>query len=160
MITRTTTGTATVTVAPIPTRTLIPTPTEPAMSTRRDFLKSMGALAAVPALSASAASDTLGEMLPTRRLGRTGLDVTAFCLGGAHMEMAKDEKASQEVIETAITSGPFGHIAKQNIEFMRSAREALMPNLAGKKPEKAESIDDLKKQMADLQAKIDKLSAD
>ena len=72
----------------------------------------------------------------------------------------KNQKQVQEVIETAITSGPFGHIAKQNIEFMRSAREALMPNLAGKKPEKAESIDDLKKQMADLQAKIDKLSAD
>ena len=98
---------------PIPTRTLIPIPTEPAMSTRRDFLKSMGALAAVPALSASAASDTLGEMLPTRRLGRTGLDVTAFCLGGAHMEMAEDEKASQEVIETAIASG---------VRFFDSAR--------------------------------------
>jgi len=72
----------------------------------------------------------------------------------------KNQKQVQEVIETAITSGPFGHIAKQNIEFMRSAREALMPNLAGKKPEKAESIDDLKKQMADLQAKIDQLSVD
>lgn len=72
----------------------------------------------------------------------------------------KNQKQVQEVIETAITSGPFGHIAKQNIEFMRSAREALMPNLAGKKPEKAESLDDLKKQMADLQAKIDKLSTD
>ena len=75
-------------------------------------------------------------------------------------QFPKNQKQVQEVIETAITSGPFGHIAKQNIEFMRSAREALMPNLAGKKPEKAESIDDLKKQMADLQAKIDKLSAD
>jgi polyhydroxyalkanoate synthesis repressor PhaR len=72
----------------------------------------------------------------------------------------KNQKQVQEVIETAITSGPFGHIAKQNIEFMRSAREALMPNLAPKKPEKAESIDELKKQMADLQAKIDKLSAE
>ena len=72
----------------------------------------------------------------------------------------KNQKQVQEVIETAITSGPFGHIAKQNIEFMRSAREALMPNLTGKKPEKAESIDDLKKQMAALQAKIDKLSAE
>ena len=42
----------------------------------------------------------------------------------------KNQKQVQEVIETAITSGPFGHIAKQNIEFMRTAREALMPNLA------------------------------
>jgi polyhydroxyalkanoate synthesis repressor PhaR len=72
----------------------------------------------------------------------------------------KNQKQVQEVIETAITSGPFGHIAKQNIEFMRSAREALMPNLTAKKPEKAESIDELKQQMADLQAKIDNLSAE
>jgi polyhydroxyalkanoate synthesis repressor PhaR len=75
----------------------------------------------------------------------------------------KNQKQVQEVIETAITSGPFGHIAKQNIEFMRTAREALMPNLsnlAGKKPEKEESLDELKHQMAALQAKIDKLSAE
>ncbi|MVZ96946.1 polyhydroxyalkanoate synthesis repressor PhaR [Sphingorhabdus sp. IMCC26285] len=71
----------------------------------------------------------------------------------------KNQKQVQEVIETAITSGPFGHIAKQNIEFMRSAREALMPNLTGKKPEKSESLAELKQQMAALQAKIDKLSS-
>lgn len=73
----------------------------------------------------------------------------------------KNQKQVQDAIETAITSGPFGHIAKQNIEFMRSAREALMPNLAnlgGKKPEKEESLDELKRQMAALQAKIDKIS--
>jgi polyhydroxyalkanoate synthesis repressor PhaR len=72
----------------------------------------------------------------------------------------KNQKQVQEVIETAITSGPFGHIAKQNIEFMRSAREALMPNLTGKKTDKSESIAELKQQMAALQAKIDKLSVD
>jgi polyhydroxyalkanoate synthesis repressor PhaR len=75
----------------------------------------------------------------------------------------KNQKQVQDAIETAITSGPFGHIAKQNIEFMRSAREALMPNLSnltGKKPEKEESLDDLKRQMAALQAKIDRLSGE
>lgn len=72
----------------------------------------------------------------------------------------KNQKQVQEVIESAITSGPFGSIAKQNIEFMRTAREALMPNLAGKKPDKQENLADLKQQMADLQAKIDKLSAE
>lgn len=70
----------------------------------------------------------------------------------------KNQKQVQEAIETAITSGPFGSIAKQNIEFMRSAREALMPNLSGKKPDKQEDLTDLKRQMAELQAKIDKLS--
>jgi polyhydroxyalkanoate synthesis repressor PhaR len=75
----------------------------------------------------------------------------------------KNQKQVQDVIETAITSGPFGHIAKQNIEFMRTAREALMPNLAnltGKKSDKEESLDDLKQQLATLQAKIDRLSAE
>ena len=75
----------------------------------------------------------------------------------------KNQKQVQDVIETAITSGPFGHIAKQNIEFMRTAREALMPNLTnltGKKSGKDESIDELRQQMAALQAKIDKLSAE
>jgi polyhydroxyalkanoate synthesis repressor PhaR len=75
----------------------------------------------------------------------------------------KNQKQVQDVIESAITSGPFGHIAKQNIEMMRAARDALVPNLgnlAGKKPKQKESLDDLKQQMADLQAKIDSLSAE
>jgi polyhydroxyalkanoate synthesis repressor PhaR len=75
----------------------------------------------------------------------------------------KNQRQVQDAIETAITSGPFGHIAKQNIEFMRTAREALIPNLStltGKKADKGESLDDLKRQVAALQAKIDKLSAE
>jgi polyhydroxyalkanoate synthesis repressor PhaR len=75
----------------------------------------------------------------------------------------KNQKQVQDVIETAITSGPFGHIAKQNIEFMRSAREALMPNLsnlAPKKSDRDETMDELKQQIAALQAKIDKLTGE
>jgi polyhydroxyalkanoate synthesis regulator protein len=73
----------------------------------------------------------------------------------------KNQKQVQDAIENVITSGPFGGIAKQNIEFVRAAREALMPNLgsvADKKSAANENVDDLKKQMAELQAKIDKLS--
>jgi len=70
----------------------------------------------------------------------------------------KNQKQVQDVIETALTSGPFGHIAKQNIEMMRAARDAFMPNLAGTKPAKEDDIDDLRRQMAELQAKIDRLS--
>jgi polyhydroxyalkanoate synthesis repressor PhaR len=75
----------------------------------------------------------------------------------------KNQKQVQDAIETAITSGPFGQIAKQNIEMMRAARDAFVPNLgglAGKKPKNDESLDDLKRQMAELQSKIDKLSKD
>ena len=74
-----------------------------------------------------------------------------------------NQKQVQDAIEAAVTAGPFGQIAKQNIEFMRTAREALMPNLSsltGKKPERTENIDDLKRQMAALQAKIDQLSGE
>ncbi|MFN5630717.1 MAG: polyhydroxyalkanoate synthesis repressor PhaR [Sphingomonadales bacterium] len=70
----------------------------------------------------------------------------------------KNQKQVQNVIETALTSGPFGHIAKQNIEMMRAARDAFMPNLGGGKQASDDNIDDLKRQMAELQAKIDKLS--
>ena len=76
----------------------------------------------------------------------------------------KNQKQVQDVIESAITSGPFGHIAKQNIEMMRAAREAFMPNIPGvkggaKKAVKEENVDDLKAQMAELQARIDAMSA-
>lgn len=75
----------------------------------------------------------------------------------------KNQKQMQDVIETAITSGPFGGIAKQNIELMRSARDALVPGLSGKNKsagKKSDDIADLKRQMAELQAKIDRLSDD
>jgi polyhydroxyalkanoate synthesis repressor PhaR len=70
----------------------------------------------------------------------------------------KNQKQVQDAIETAITSGPFGQIAKQNIEMMRAARDAFIPNMSGgKKGAKKDSVDDLKQQMAELQARIDKL---
>ena len=73
----------------------------------------------------------------------------------------QNQKQMQDVIENAITSGPFGGIAKTNIELMRSARDALVPGLSGKKAspdaKKWDDIDELKRQMADLQAKIDRL---
>ena len=53
--------------------------------------------------------------------------------------------------------------AEKFVEFMRSAREALMPNLgnlAGKKPERDETVAELKQQIAALQAQIDKMAAD
>lgn len=75
----------------------------------------------------------------------------------------KNQRQVQDAIENVITSGPFGGIAKQNIEFVRAAREALMPNLGSvvvQKQPKEDSIDELKKQVATLQAKIDRLSKD
>ena len=77
----------------------------------------------------------------------------------------KNQQQVQSAIETAITSGPFGGIAKQNIEMVRAARDALLPGLSGKKSAKAEpkveqdDVASLKKQMAELQAKIDRMTA-
>lgn len=110
------------------------------------------------------------QMLPTNFLkqiislyGNSMQGMVPQFLEASMDNFRKNQKQVQEAIEAAVTSGPFGHIAKQNIEFMRSAREALMPNLSnltGKKPEKEESLDELKRQMAALQAKIDKLSGE
>lgn len=110
------------------------------------------------------------QMLPTNFLkqliamyGNSMQGMVPQFLEASMDNFRKNQKQVQEAIEAAVTSGPFGHIAKQNIELMRSAREALMPNLGGltgKKPEKEESVDDLKRQMAALQAKIDKLSGE
>ncbi|MFO1491246.1 MAG: aldo/keto reductase [Kiritimatiellia bacterium] len=87
------------------------------MTTRREFLRTLGAvgaLAASPGLAGEGPeSDALGPLLPTRVLGRTGVRVTALCQGGHHMETAGDEKASQAVIETAIGQG---------VRFFDSAR--------------------------------------
>jgi polyhydroxyalkanoate synthesis repressor PhaR len=77
----------------------------------------------------------------------------------------KNQQQVQSVIESAITSGPFGDITKQNIEFVRAARDALLPSLTGIKPIKAEAekakdeVAELKKQLAELQAKIDRMTA-
>lgn len=71
----------------------------------------------------------------------------------------KNHKQIQEVLENVVTSGPFGNIAKQNIEFAKAARDALLP---GSKTSTGNSSKDveiaaLKKQMAELQSKLDNL---
>lgn len=78
-----------------------------------------------------------------------------------------NQKQMQEAIETAITTGPFGDLAKQNIEFVKAAREAFMPGIAKAASKKAapeedasDDVADLKRQMAELQAKLDKMSKD
>ena len=80
-------------------------------------------------------------------------------LDNAMNNFRKGQKQVQDVIESAITSGPFGDIAKQNIEFMRSARDAFIPKMGGSRDaaSKSDDVAALKRQMAELQARIDKL---
>lgn len=79
------------------------------MTDRRDFLKTMAAMTAaisVPSLlhGQSTAQDRLGEILPTRLLGKTGQQVTMLGVGGYHIGWTS-ERDAQEVIETALEGG-------------------------------------------------------
>ncbi|WP_319500931.1 aldo/keto reductase [uncultured Draconibacterium sp.] len=80
------------------------------MSNRRTFLKSLaGATAGISLASGSFASnqetrDRLGEVLPKRKLGRTGEHVTMLGTGGYHVGWTT-ERDAQEVIEAALEGG-------------------------------------------------------
>lgn len=94
--------------------------------------------------------------------------VPAF-LEGAMDNFRKNQKQFQTVVEDALTAGPFGELAKQNLQMMRAAREAFVPTFGGapknagsaksQDSEDASELADLKNQMAELQARIDKLSS-
>ena len=81
------------------------------MNQRRTFLKTLAALTAgimVPykdfAGNIVLPSDRFGELLPMRKLGNTGIDVTMLGLGGAHIGRAT-EKMAEDLIEAAIEGG-------------------------------------------------------
>ncbi|WP_167615664.1 aldo/keto reductase [Maribellus sediminis] len=79
------------------------------MTNRRTFLKSLaGATAGLSIASSSFAqntnSDRLGEVLPKRKLGRTGEFVTMLGTGGYHIGWTT-ERDAQEVIEASLEGG-------------------------------------------------------
>ncbi|MCK4991527.1 MAG: aldo/keto reductase, partial [Bacteroidales bacterium] len=81
------------------------------MENRRDFLRNMAGITAGMMLpvgwgcsNSQSESDTLGELLPMRKLGITGEKVTMLGVGGYHIGWTT-EKDAQEVIETAIEGG-------------------------------------------------------
>ena len=97
------------------------------MTERRNFLKTLAALTAGVMVScneqASANSeladssakppaatntpsseDRLGQLLPLRKLGRTGVEVTMLGIGGAHIGKSS-EKLAQQLIEAALEGG-------------------------------------------------------
>lgn len=71
----------------------------------------------------------------------------------------RNQEQFREALEGAITSGPFAEIAKRNLAMFDAAASAFRPKPAAKKSDpKDDEIAALKAQMAELQAKIDKLS--
>ena len=79
------------------------------MADRRTFLKSLASLTAGLSLSGAAfggeqSTDRLGEVLPKRKLGRTGEYVTMLGTGGYHVGWTT-ERDAQEVVEAALEGG-------------------------------------------------------
>lgn len=79
------------------------------MTDRRNFLKSLAGVTAALSLSnvafgAESNSDRLGEVLPKRKLGRTGEYVTMLGTGGYHVGWTT-ERDAQEVVEAALEGG-------------------------------------------------------
>jgi aryl-alcohol dehydrogenase-like predicted oxidoreductase len=79
--------------------------------TRREVLQRLTLLTGATLLpwrafgaEAEASSDKLGDILPRRTLGKTGLRVTMIAVGGSHIGRPS-EKVAQAVIEAAIESG-------------------------------------------------------
>ncbi len=81
------------------------------MTDRRSFLKEMTALTSALILpqfdllgNPIKKTDKWGELLPTRKFGKTGSEVTMLGLGGAHVGRS-DEKVAQAIIEKAMEKG-------------------------------------------------------
>jgi len=79
------------------------------MANRRTFLKSLAGITAglsvtPAAFSKEPESDRIGEILPKRKLGRTGEYVTMLGTGGYHVGWTT-ERDAQEVIEASLEGG-------------------------------------------------------
>ena len=73
---------------------------------RRKFLKmaaTLSAMAYLPSCLQAKANDQWGSILPTRKLGKTGMDVTMFCIGGGAYNL--NIPNSDSILEEAIKGG-------------------------------------------------------
>jgi predicted aldo/keto reductase-like oxidoreductase len=74
--------------------------------TRREFLQAGIAGTAAIALSPDAkGDDTPSTGLPTRPLGKTGVNVSIICLGGWHIRAVKEDAEAIKIMHTAIDEG-------------------------------------------------------
>src|SRR5262245_31139178 len=75
--------------------------------TRRDFLQTAavaGAALGVTGL-ASGVEDASDKGVPTRPLGKTGVNVSIICLGGWHIGNVKDRKEAVKIMHAALDEG-------------------------------------------------------
>jgi aryl-alcohol dehydrogenase-like predicted oxidoreductase len=78
-----------------------------APSNRREFLHASLAAGAALGLAAGAnsADDASSKGLPTRPLGKTGVNVSMLALGGWHIGSVKDESEAIKIMHTALDEG-------------------------------------------------------
>ena len=76
-------------------------------NSRRDFLKATLGGVSMAALVEQAMAQQPGQGLPTRKLGRTNVQVSILCLGGAHIGYTgrQDEKEAIRIMHAAIDEG-------------------------------------------------------
>jgi predicted aldo/keto reductase-like oxidoreductase len=70
---------------------------------RREFLAA--SLAAGAALASTGRAAAADKGLPTRPLGKTGVDVSILCLGGWHIGAVKDPKEAIKIMHAALDEG-------------------------------------------------------
>ena len=78
----------------------------PQDATRRSFFQGVfGSAAAVAVAQQALAQQDNGDGLPTRRLGRTGEQVSILCLGGWHIGAVEDDKEATRIMHAAVDEG-------------------------------------------------------
>ena len=71
---------------------------------RREFLQTAGAVGAVAAMGTTAAGEE-AKGLPTRPLGKSGVNVSIICLGGWHIGDVKDKDEAIKIMHAALDEG-------------------------------------------------------
>jgi aryl-alcohol dehydrogenase-like predicted oxidoreductase len=74
-------------------------------NTRREFLQAGIAATAAAGLAAHAPGQEPGAGLPTRPLGKTGVNVSIMCLGGWHIGSVKDQAEAVRIMHAALDEG-------------------------------------------------------
>jgi len=74
-------------------------------TTRRELMQMSGSVMAVAASSTSASKPRADQGLPTRKLGKTGVEVSMLSLGGYHLGNIREEKDAVRLIQEAVAEG-------------------------------------------------------
>src|SRR5215208_1263203 len=72
---------------------------------RREFLQTTTAAGLALGLTGIAAGDAEEKGVPTRPLGKTGVNVSIICLGGWHIGSVKDKKEAVKIMHAALDEG-------------------------------------------------------